>query len=878
MQKKLIGFILTLLIMVNCVFGVVPAFAAETGTTDLTITNPYASVDWATYGQYKANFHAHSLESDGANQPAEMFEDHYAKGFDVMALTDHNVTNTTWDRTDTDKTYLTSERLAEMNAGIDRGGRGLIGIPYSNEQSISDHLNTFWADFNNESGATLESKIAQCESLGGISHISHPGRYTGGRNTANNGTVGEAASSQPATVAKYVYLFETYPSCVGMEIINKKDRDSFSDRILWDNILKQTMPERPVWGFSNDDTHNVVNTGFSYNMMLMPENTLENVRYSMENGTFYAVAKICKRELGADFVANGPTPVITNIVVDENEDSITIEGENYNTIEWIANGNIIATGNSIDLNNYEDRISTYVRAQLKGEGGISFTQPFGVKGLEKEAQLTEATLTASSDTLSASSPEGINLTLEVKDNTGSVINLNDAQVEYYTGQDGVLAIAPNGTVTVQNAPNQIAMIQIWAKVTKGTDTVYSNMVPVTVIAEQLGDYVITPIKTGMDDVEEYVSTGDLYSNSSDLELVWEDSSDQQLIGLRFTHLPIPKGAEIVDAFIQFSVDEPNKNADPFNVNIHAEAAANSAVFENALNNVSSRTLSTNSVNWKDIPSWTTTHQAGPDQRTPNLAVVVQEIVDMNGWSKGNAISFILSGTGTRTAESFEGAGSNLDQVPTLYVKYNVNEEPAPVAKVSVEKDLLIMEETQNIEFFFELSQIKDLNALDVTFSFDKNAILFENAELLSTNNGLIKASVTDGSVRIVAGLLEKVTSTEYTDIMKLTFKLADPNAENVTATLHIENVVTASSGVNEEVASDIEEADATVTIKSYKVLCDVDGNGKLGIGDLSKALDYYRADSQDPDWDSTKSADVNMDGVVDIADFTVIMTSITNQR
>lgn len=383
--KRKLAVSLSVLMLANFTFGGIST--AETtveGTNDYHITNPYATVNWSTYGQYKADFHSHSIESDGANTPADMFEDHYAKGYDIMALTDHNFTNTTWDRTDrpADKVYLTQERLAEINSGTDRDGRGMIGIPYSNEQSISDHLNTFWADFNNVEGATLESKIAQCEALGGISHINHAGRYTGARNMSFED--GAAVSRDPSVVAKYVDLFMKYPSCVGMEIINKKDGDSISDRILWDNILMQTMPNRPVWGFSNDDTHNVNNTGFSYNMMLMPENTLEHVRYSMETGTFYAVALIAKRELGVDFTASGPAPKITNIAVDQDENSITIDGENYNTIEWIADDQIIATGNSIDLNFYEDKVNNYIRAQLKGAGGISFTQPFGINNFTEE--------------------------------------------------------------------------------------------------------------------------------------------------------------------------------------------------------------------------------------------------------------------------------------------------------------------------------------------------------------------------------------------------------------------------------------------------------------------------------------------------------------
>lgn len=354
--------------------------ALETGMKDYHITNPYQTVDWDTYGQYKANFHSHTTESDGGHSPKDMIEDHYKKGYDVLAITDHSFTSTTWDRKDRNPAhYLTSERLAEIEAGTDRDGRGMIGIPFSNEQSISAHLNTFWANFNNEKGATLESKIAQCEKLGGISHINHPGRSTGASRKLFD--VGAAISSDPKIVKRYVDLFMKYPSCVGMEIINKKD-DSESDRILWDNILMSTMPDRPVWGFSNDDTHSKGATGFSYNIMLMPENSLGNVRYSMENGTFYAVALISKRELGVDFKASGPAPVINNIVVDQNENTITITAQNFDIVEWVADNKIIATGNSINLNNYENNINNYIRAQIKGSGGISFTQPFGIRTVE----------------------------------------------------------------------------------------------------------------------------------------------------------------------------------------------------------------------------------------------------------------------------------------------------------------------------------------------------------------------------------------------------------------------------------------------------------------------------------------------------------------
>lgn len=415
----------------------------RSGVLDFTIDSPYASVDWGTYGQYKADFHAHSNESDGSPQPYETIEEHYKKGYDILALTDHNVCNTTWNRKDDPtgrgREYLTDQRLSEITYGTDRDNRGMVAIMNSDEQSVSDHLNTFFTPFNNEQGATLESNIAKTQELGGICHINHPGRYTGGKKTS--GTAGEEASNNPETIKKYTDLFMKYDAVVGMEIINKLDGDSYSDRILWDNILKETMPEgRFVWGFSNDDTHSTAATGHSYNMMLLPSNNPENVRKSMENGTFYASAKVAKREgytiTDLSVINDYQPPIITNIQVDNDEDTITINGEYYNQVEWIADGKVIATGNTIDLNDHEGEINSYVRAQLKGNEGISFTQPFGVTTANSGNAAVET------DKELAVIENGDTVTCTVKLDGIGELNSFDAKVSYDSSVFEIAEIKP----------------------------------------------------------------------------------------------------------------------------------------------------------------------------------------------------------------------------------------------------------------------------------------------------------------------------------------------------------------------------------------------------------------------------------------------------
>ena len=69
-------------------------------------------------------------------------------------------------------------------------------------------------------------------------------------------------------------------------------------------------------------------------------------------------------------------PVVKNIAIDETEDKISIETENAVVIRWIADGKEIASGASIDLDDYSDKIGSYVRAEIVGVGGVMYTQAF----------------------------------------------------------------------------------------------------------------------------------------------------------------------------------------------------------------------------------------------------------------------------------------------------------------------------------------------------------------------------------------------------------------------------------------------------------------------------------------------------------------------
>ncbi|MDA0729829.1 MAG: choice-of-anchor I family protein [Bacteroidetes bacterium] len=179
------------------------------------------------------------------------------------------------------------------------------------------------------------------------------------------------------------------------------------------------------------------------------------------------------------------------------------------------------------------------------------------------------------------------------------------------------------------------------------------------------------VTMGTDDVEEQMDpanpyfSGYPYMDSSDLELI-NDGGEQE-VGIRFAELNVPAGATITEAYIQFTAD--NSDSGETNLQIHVEDAANPGTYAaDVLNDISGRTKYGVSVEWANVPAWTA-GLAGLDQRTPDLASLVQHIVDSEGWAAGNAINFIITGTGEREAESFENDEADASLAPKLVVSY-----------------------------------------------------------------------------------------------------------------------------------------------------------------------------------------------------------------
>ena len=81
---------------------------------------------------------------------------------------------------------------------------------------------------------------------------------------------------------------------------------------------------------------------------------------------------------------------------------------------------------------------------------------------------------------------------------------------------------------------------------------------------------------------------------------------------------------------------------------------NAATYRTTANSISVRPK-VGSVAWAP-PAWNTVKESGAAQLTPELKTIAQAVVDRAGWRRGNAMAFMVSGTGRRNgSQVFRGA-------------------------------------------------------------------------------------------------------------------------------------------------------------------------------------------------------------------------------
>ena len=205
---------------------------------------------------------------------------------------------------------------------------------------------------------------------------------------------------------------------------SKGDSRTRYDRELWDILLERaTAGGKNIYAIASSDAHqsDKINTG--YVRLLMNDLNSAEARKALESGAFFAasfcngnqkeleniaeylqkyygdselltkvnavvtemqqrVADVESGKADADSGPAGPLRLvdgdgyfhgkdtfITSVAVDDTEDTITLTTDNALLVRWIADGEVIAVTkaeegtSTIDLDDYSEKLGTYVRAE-----------------------------------------------------------------------------------------------------------------------------------------------------------------------------------------------------------------------------------------------------------------------------------------------------------------------------------------------------------------------------------------------------------------------------------------------------------------------------------------------------------------------------------
>jgi type IV pilus assembly protein PilY1 len=241
----------------------------------------------------------------------------------------------------------------------------------------------------------------------------------------------------------------------------------------------------------------------------------------------------------------------------------------------------------------------------------------------------------------------------------------------------------------------------------GTDILFGNDIVTTSVAvaenaddsrESLGNTKFYPpvgaetaISTALAPIPvagtNYPTAGPISSIAGSIALGASVSQQQEeIVGLRFKDLNVPKNATILAAWLDFTANAPvlsngcNCDGTPLNLQIKIQDSDSAGVFsDNQNGKISGRTYSDTTVNWFNIPAW----DHDQTYSSADISNLLQGVVNRNQWSAtNNAVVFSLARTplynssdfknATGTNRRFYSAAENLTKAAVLKVVYTTD--------------------------------------------------------------------------------------------------------------------------------------------------------------------------------------------------------------
>jgi hypothetical protein len=187
------------------------------------------------------------------------------------------------------------------------------------------------------------------------------------------------------------------------------------------------------------------------------------------------------------------------------------------------------------------------------------------------------------------------------------------------------------------------------------------------------------------------------------------------------------------------------------------------------------------------------------------------------------------------------------------------------AKASISgSDFGITEIQSEVSYTVALSNVINANAFKAEVNFDASSLEFVRAESLLSNTIFATTASENSAASITIGTSDYKTLSTSTNIAKFIFKVKT-NALLGDTDVTLLSADSASKLVDNSVTdneTEIEVSKTPTEILSYEVLSDITMDGKVTLADLSIALSYYQT--------TNKSADINLDGLVDTMDYIIM--------
>ncbi|RQH02637.1 hypothetical protein [Natrarchaeobius oligotrophus] len=353
----------------------------------MDFTHPYEEVDWSKVEHHLAQFHVHEprnkLSADTArhepdvaaegvpidhigknnlseaSSPGVLIQKYRNAGYTVFSLTEHEYQvdgnkykHVPYDECDAD---LDKMSWPWSKWGVDADKLEMValqGAEIRGDVHGVDNLHDIVSldnDLGHGRDRPIEEVVADVEERGGIMYLAHPSKYTDTENWEI-----------------YCPVLESCDALLGLEIFNGDDRAP--SRELWDRLLTHFGKERPLWASGGDDYHARARERYdkrfnrSRTVVLVSELSKRNVTEALRNGRSYV-----------QYNGDAQAPFIESI--ESSSNSVTISAPDANEITWIAEGEEVATGETVVSDALDD--PAYVRAELGGRGGsITATNPF----------------------------------------------------------------------------------------------------------------------------------------------------------------------------------------------------------------------------------------------------------------------------------------------------------------------------------------------------------------------------------------------------------------------------------------------------------------------------------------------------------------------